>query len=120
MATRTKGTVFRVTGLRASGPDDEIIEALSTAISEKLKNHGRSNPILTHDAALVPSCYNNEEKAALVEFCGGVPAFLAEIVSNPLGDWQVEMGDTDISFDQHFLGFTQLYTPQPGSPTTAE
>jgi hypothetical protein len=49
-----------------------------------------------------------------------VPAFLSELVANPLGDWQVEMGDTDISFDQHFFGFTQLYTPELGSSVTAE
>ena len=117
---RMKGTVFRVTGFRASGPDDEIIEALRTVISENMTNQERSNPNLAHDAAIVPSCYNNDEKIALVQFYGGVPTFLAEIVSNPLGDWQVEMGDTDISFDQHFFGFTQLYTPQLGSVTTAE
>jgi hypothetical protein len=27
---------------------------------------------------------------------------------DPLGDWQVEIGDDDISFDCHFFGFTQL------------
>jgi hypothetical protein len=35
----------------------------------------------------VPSCYDNEEKIALVEFRGGVPAFLSELMANPLGDW---------------------------------
>lgn len=61
-----------------------------------------------------------KKKVALVEFYGGVPAFLSELTTNPLGDWQVEMGDTDISFDQHFFGFTQLYTPKPDAPVTAE
>jgi hypothetical protein len=48
--------------------------------------------------AIVPSCYDNErEKVALLEFRGGFPNFLSELKANPLGDWQVEMGDTDIT-----------------------
>jgi hypothetical protein len=118
MAARNKGTVFRVTGLPASQPDNELNEALNAAIDDNLAEDEQSK--LTVNAAIVPSCYDNDEKVALVEFHGGVPAFLSELMANPLGDWQVEMGDTDISFDQHFFGFTQLYTPKPGSPATAE
>ena len=118
MAGRKRGIVFRVNGLPASGSDDEINKALKDAIDESLADYEKSK-LITY-AAIVPSCYDNEEKTALVEFCGGVPAFLADLVSNPLGDFQVEMGDTDINFDQHFLGFTQLYTAQSGSSTIAE
>ncbi|KFY48968.1 hypothetical protein V495_00865, partial [Pseudogymnoascus sp. VKM F-4514 (FW-929)] len=116
MAAKKKGIVFRVTGLPASQPDDELKEALKAAIDKEDESSK-----VTPNAAIVPSCYNNDEKVALVEFQGGVPAFLSELMADPLGDCQVEMGDdTDISFDQHFFGFTQLYTPKPGSPTTAE
>jgi hypothetical protein len=118
MSARKKGTVFRVTGLPTSQSDDELNEALKAAIDDNLAEDEQSK--LTVNAAIVPSCYGNDEKVALVEFYGGVPAFLSELMANPLGDWQVEMGDTDISFDQHFFGFTQLYTPKPGSPATAE
>lgn len=119
MAVTKKGIVFRVTGLPASQPDDELKEALKAAIDNNLEEDEPSK--VTFNAAIVPSCYNNDEKVALVEFQGGVPAFLSELKANPLGDYQVEIGDdTDISFDQHFFGFTQLYTPKPGSPTTAE
>jgi hypothetical protein len=118
MASRKKGTVFRVTGLPASQPDDELKEALKAAIDDNLAADEQSKP--TTNAAIVPSCYDNDEKVALVEFHGGVPAFLSELMANPLGDWVAEMADTDISFDQHFFGFTQLYTPKPGSPATAE
>ncbi|KFZ17122.1 hypothetical protein V501_01888 [Pseudogymnoascus sp. VKM F-4519 (FW-2642)] len=119
MAARNKGTVFRVTGLSALQPDDELKVALKAAIDDNLADDEQSK--LTPNIAIVPSCYDNDEKVALVEFHGGVPAFLSELMDNPLGDWQVEMGDdTDISFDQHFFGFTQLYAPKPGSPTTAE
>ena len=117
MAARNKGTVFRVTGLPAFQPDDELKAALKATINDNLAEDEQSK--LKPNTAIVPSCYN-AEKIALVEFHSGVPAFLSELVANPLGDWQVEMGDTDISFDQHFFGFTQLYSPTPGSPATAE
>ncbi|KAF1966817.1 hypothetical protein BU23DRAFT_661619 [Bimuria novae-zelandiae CBS 107.79] len=134
MAARKRGPVFRVTGLPASQADDELVASLKAAIDDNLAEDERSKltapPAIVPSGycalrllcppAIVPSCYDNAEKVALVEFHGGVPAFLAGLMADPLGDWQVEMGDTDISFDQHFFGFTQLYTPKPGSPATAD
>lgn len=70
--------------LPASGSDDEINTALKDAIEESLADDEKSK-LITY-AAIVPSCYDNDEKTVLVEFCGGVPGFLAEQVSNPLGD----------------------------------
>ena len=118
MATTKKGIVFRVTGLQALGSDDELHKTLKAVIDDNLADDERSK--LIFNVAIVPSCYDNNSNAALVEFYGGIPAFLASLTANPLGNWQVEMGDTDINFDQHFFGFTQLYTPIPGSPATAE
>jgi hypothetical protein len=119
MASRKKGTVFRVTGLSASQPDDALNAALKAAIDDNLSEEERSE--LGVSTVIVPSCYDHEqERVALVEFHGGVPTFLAELIANPLGDWQMEMGDTDISFDCYFFGFTQLYTPKPDVPVTAE
>ncbi|OBU01690.1 hypothetical protein VE01_00202 [Pseudogymnoascus verrucosus] len=118
MASRKKGTVFRVTGLPASLPDDELNQALKAAINDNLEKDEPSK--VTPNTAIVPSCNDNDEKVALVEFHGGVPAFLSELMVNPLGDCQVEMGDIDINFDQHFFGFTQLYALEPGSPATAD
>lgn len=115
---RAKSPVFRVTGLPASRPDDKLIELLRAAINENLAEEEQSKPAAT--IAIVPWCYGHDEKVALVEFHGGAPAFLSELTDNPLGDWQVEMGDTDISFDQHFFGFTQLYTTKADSPVTSE
>ncbi|KFZ18845.1 hypothetical protein V501_00985 [Pseudogymnoascus sp. VKM F-4519 (FW-2642)] len=117
MATR-KALFFASPAFPASQPDDDLNEALKAAIDDNLAEDEKSK--LTVKAAIMPSCYDNDEKVALVEFHGGVPAFLSELMANPLGDWQVEMGDTDISFDQHFFGFTQLYTPKLGSPATAD
>jgi hypothetical protein len=42
------------------------------------------------------------------------------LIKNPLGDWPVEMDDTDINFDRHFFGFTQLYATEPGKEVVAE
>jgi hypothetical protein len=118
MVARKKGPVFRVTGLPALQADEELTASLKAAIDDHMAEDEISKLAVT--ATIVPSCYDDAEKVALVEFHGGVPAFLSELVANPLGDLQVEMGDTDISFDQHFFGFTQLYTSEPRSPATAE
>lgn len=118
MAARQKGPVFRVTGLPASQLDDALDKSLKATIVESLSEEEKSKLVIS--TVIVPSCYDNEQSVALVEFRGGVPAFLSELEANPLGDWQVEMGETDISFDCHFLGFTQLYTPKPEAPITAE
>ena len=55
-----------------------------------------------------------------MEFKGGNLKFLSQLGYNPLGDWQVEMADEDISFDCHFFGFTQLYATTPRHPITAK
>ena len=118
MVARKKGPVFRVTGLPALPADEELAASLRAAIDENLTEDEQSSLDVT--ATIMPSCYDDAEKVALVEFHGGVPAFLSELAANPLSGWQVEMGDTDISFDQHFFGFTQLYISEPGSPATAK
>jgi hypothetical protein len=125
--SRRKAPVFRVRGLPAPQRDDELDDELDDKLNAKLKATIEDNlseeekSRLTFSVAIVPSCYNNEHKRdALVEFYGRVPQFLSALEKNPLGDWQVEMGDTDINFDCHFWGFTQLYTPKLDAPVTAE
>lgn len=119
MASRKNGTIFRVTGLPALLREDELNTALKTTIKGNLSEDEKSTP--NFSTAIVPSCYDNEhERVALVEFHSGIPLFLSELVENPLGDWQVEIGDTDINFDCYFWGFTQLYTPKLDTPVTAE
>ncbi|KAH8689250.1 hypothetical protein GQ44DRAFT_637548 [Phaeosphaeriaceae sp. PMI808] len=119
MAARKKGPVFRVTGLPASQPDDALNATLKATIEDNLSEEEKSK--LRVDTVIVPSCYDNEqERVALVEFHGGVPDFLSELVADPLADWQVEMGDIDISFDCHFFGFTQLYAPKLDAPVAAD
>ncbi|PTB40369.1 hypothetical protein M441DRAFT_459641 [Trichoderma asperellum CBS 433.97] len=115
-ATRQKNLVFRVTGLLASQTNDALVDFIRKNL---LKGEEQSQLKVT--ASIVPSCSNNEqERVALVEFGGRVPDFLSALVANPLEDWQVEMGNVDINFDQHFFGFTQLYTPKADRPVTAD
>jgi len=120
MAATKKGPIFRVTGLPADQPDDALKARLKVAIDGNLSEEERSKIVLAM-MAIVPSCYDSErEKVALLEFRGGLPDFLSELKANPIGDWQVEMSDTDINFDRHFFGFTQLYATEPREPVTAE
>jgi hypothetical protein len=118
MTVAKKGPVLRITGLAASQPDEGLTASLKAAISDNLTNEEKSKTDVR--VAVVPSCYNNEEKVALVECRGGLPAFLSELTADPLGESQMEMGNIDINFDQHFFGFTQLYTPTPNAPVVAE
>ncbi|KAH7385972.1 hypothetical protein BKA66DRAFT_490292 [Pyrenochaeta sp. MPI-SDFR-AT-0127] len=123
MAARRRGPILRVRGLSASLPDVKLKATLAAAIGDNLLEEEK--PQLRLDIAIVPSCYNSaeaceQERVALVEFQGGMPVFLSELTANPLQEWQMEMGDTDINFDQHFFGFTQLYTPKPGVSVTAD
>ena len=122
MASARNSTVFRVTGLLTTQPDSVLDTLLNAAINSNLLEEERSG-IVRVKTVVLPSCYDEKqeyERVALVEFHGGVPQFLSELMVNPLGDWQVEMDDTDINFDRHFFGFTQLYTPEPGAPISAE
>jgi hypothetical protein len=118
MPSKKKGPVFRVTGLPADRPDPELNIALRTAIGENLSDEEK--PRLGFTMTIVPSCYNDLERVALVEFHDGVPGFLSNLVVDPLENWQVEMDDEDISFHQHFLGFTQLYIIKSDAPVTAD
>ncbi|KAM0252581.1 hypothetical protein ACHAQJ_007618, partial [Trichoderma viride] len=114
--TRQKNLVFRVTGLLASQTNDALVDFIRKNLLE-----GAEQSQLKVTASIVPSCSNNaQERVALVEFGGRVPDFLSALVANPLEDWQVEMGNVDINFDQHFFGFTQLYTPKADKPVTAD
>ena len=118
MVAVKKGPVLRVTGLAASQPDEELAASLEAAIDSDLTDEEKAR--IDVRMAIVPSCYDNKERVALVECRGGLPAFLSELTADPLGESQMEMGDTDVNFDQHFFGFTQLYTPASDTPVVAE
>jgi hypothetical protein len=119
MASQKKSHVFRVTGLSRERLDEELKTALHEALNNNFADDERSH--IKAEITIVPSCYESDtERAALVQFRGGVPQFLRELRVDPLGDWQVEMGDDDVNFDCHFFGFTQLYASDEKEPVVAE
>lgn len=71
MAAKRKGSVFRVTGLPASQPDDTLTTSLIVIINDKLNEKERQE--LHIEAAIVSTCYNEGRRVALVEFCDKVP-----------------------------------------------
>ena len=120
MNSARTSTVFRVTGLPTTSPDNELDTLLKDAIYSELLEAERSG-IEIRTVVLHYCNYEEHERVALVDFRGGVPKFLSTLMVDPLRYWQIEMvEDTDINFDRHFFGFTQLYAPQPDVPISAE
>ena len=107
MEPSIRPTVVRVRGF--VGLKLEVAEAsLRRVIDERLPASLSDN---SYEFSFVPSCDDENESVALVEFRHGLPEFLSQLRQNPLGSWQVfanELND-DLSFDRHFIGFTQLY-----------
>ncbi|KAJ5358338.1 uncharacterized protein N7496_010751 [Penicillium cataractarum] len=110
------------TGLDGFGhgrPDGDLKAALQKVLDDSFTDDERSQ--IKAEITIVPSCYESDtQRVALVQFRGGVPQFLGELRIDPLGAWQVEMGDDDINFDSHFFGFTQLYAPDENEPVVAD
>ena len=117
MFAKKKGTIFRVTGLRAERSDEDLNLVLRSVIIKNLSEDERRHRFTT---AIVPSLDDDQERVALVEFLDAVPGFLHALVADPLKEWQTEVGNGDLNFDQHFFGFTQLYTPNYSTKITAE
>ncbi|KAL5360968.1 hypothetical protein BJX96DRAFT_77056 [Aspergillus floccosus] len=103
MASHRKSYVFRVTGLSRELPDNVLKTALQEILHDYFADDERSQ--IQTEITIVPSYYESDiQRVALVQFRGGMPRFLDELRVNPLGDWQVEIGDDNISFDCHFFG----------------
>ncbi|KAH8747562.1 hypothetical protein BGZ57DRAFT_169214 [Hyaloscypha finlandica] len=118
MASSRKSTVFRVTGLPLDKPESEPRSTLEETIRSLLTEDERQYEVAI---TCIPMCDGSQTRsAALVEFKGGDPKFLSQLEHNPLGGWQVKMGDDVVNFDRHFFGFTQLYPTTPGHPITAD
>jgi hypothetical protein len=118
MPPSRRTTVFRVRGLSAAELD-KAEDSLMATINEHLSDKERQTT--ETQITIVPSCDDEDELNALVDFTGDIPDFLSELTANPLRDWQVETKDADdISFDRHFHGFTRLYNTGPKSAITAE
>ena len=118
MATAIRSTIYRVTGLPIDKAENEIQSTLAEIIHNLLTEDEKNQAKV--EITCIPSCDGTQTSSALVEFKGASPEFLSRLTHNPLGNWQVEMGDEDINFDRHFFGFTQLYSTAPSQPVTAE
>jgi hypothetical protein len=119
MATVNGSIYFRVTGAPWEGFYEEVESALRKVILDNLTKEEQQKQ--QHHISVLPSCDPDDRTCvALVEFKDGVPNFLSSLIQKPLADWQVEMRDTDMTFDRHFFGFTQLYIPRGGHSVSAE
>ncbi|KAK2596194.1 hypothetical protein QQS21_006399 [Conoideocrella luteorostrata] len=117
--TKSQGLVVRLTRLSAAKPSDELVDELADMLAGNLSEEEKRYP--PPSITIVPSCYDSyREKVALIEFNGGIPRFLSALADNPLCEWQVVFDNTDVSFDQRFFGFTQLYSTTSEAETTAE
>jgi hypothetical protein len=117
MASKARPKVFRVTGLPASDNLAEMELQLREVILDEFTKEERQ--CLEVGIQCVPAC-GSDGLSALVKFSGGSPLFLSDLERDPLGIYQLEMGDDDITFDLHFFGFTQLYQTAQDKPITAE
>ena len=110
--------MVRVRGF--TGCELEIAEvSLRRVIEEQLPALLPGN---NYELCFVPVCDDGNEPIALVEFRHGLPEFLLQVRHNPLDSWQVfvdELND-DLSFDTHFIGFTQLYDQDSSQGIIAE
>jgi hypothetical protein len=119
MVSQRKSHVFRVTGLSRKLLDKDLATAVQEALADDFANDERSH--IKADITILPSSYEGDiQRVALVQFRGRVPQFLHGLRVDPLGDWQVEIGDDDINFDCHFFGFTQRYALDENEPVVAE
>jgi hypothetical protein len=113
MASGIRSTFFRVTGFHNNQAESDIRSKINYLMTEDERQRVVA-------ISCIPSCDGSQTTNALVEFRGGNPKFLSHLDHDPLGDWQVEIGDEDINFDRHFFGFTQLYPTAPGVAVAAE
>ena len=95
--------VIRVRGLPLDRQTAKALteEAITTNLTES------TNFRIT----IIPSCIFSDETVALVDFeC--LPKFLSSLEINHLDSWETSVHGTDLSFDKHFIGFTQLSDPE--------
>ena len=111
-------TVLRAQGLPAIG-SAAAEELLRKIIDERREVTEQE---ITSNITIVPSCFDEKELTALLDFPRGLPGFLKRLHDNPLSSVQLttDASSDDLSFDAHFHGFTQLYETDPLQPIAAE
>ena len=106
MSSRAKSPVFRASGLIRDQSDELLHSTLKKTLTDHFTAEEKFK--IQIEVTILPSCYDLKQRLALVQFQGGIPQCVSGLIANPLGDWQLEMDNTDINFDCHFFGFTQL------------
>ena len=118
MESSLHSTVARVQGftnLKLEFAEVSLRRIINERLSASLPNNN-------YGLSFVSSCNSGNELFALVDFRHGLPDFLSQLRQNPLDSWQVFVDelDDDLSFDRHFIGFTQLYNPDSSQGIIAE
>src|SRR2546429_6978890 len=98
MASSSPSTVFRVTGLPLDKAELDVKSKLFETIRGLLTEDEQHRAGMT--ITCIPSCDGDQTSNALLEFKGGNPKFLLQLDRNPLGDWQLVVGDEDINIDR--------------------
>lgn len=105
-------TVFRVTGIPLATTLDHLITILTTEFSSETD----IRPDIDN-CSLSPSCYDERNQTALIQFTPRAPRPLESLANND--DYLIDIGSGyDIAIDQDFYGLTQLYPTT--EPITAE
>ncbi|KAJ8109396.1 hypothetical protein OPT61_g7492 [Boeremia exigua] len=119
MSFKPKGPVVRVSGLPQCGgrfTNSQLDNLLRRALQKHvLYKDKRALSVHELSVEIVPSCTNDSEQVALVEFHDGLPDCFSG-----LGTERIKTDQLDVSIDNHFYGFTQLYRPKAGAPITAD
>jgi hypothetical protein len=86
--------------------DEQARSFLRAAIYVEL---GEERKRLKIGIEIIPCCYREGQRSALVHFVGGDPKFTFDQDGQPKEEFQISVDSADINFDRNFYGFTQMY-----------
>jgi hypothetical protein len=87
--------------------DQQAESFLKAAILIELSSDERSS--LKTRIEILPSCYHDNIRSALLHFRNGVPKFLQSSTNELVEECQTDVYDVDLNIDRNFYGFTQMY-----------
>lgn len=105
---------YRIQGFPPSCVAEKAREILFTLVSAEERD--------TFDPRIrmVPTCGDADGGLTALLVTDRAPHFLDYLDYNPQGGYELEIVGEQLTFDRHFFGFTQLYTPAPSQPINAE
>jgi hypothetical protein len=95
---------------RQLSEDQQARAFLMAAIRVELAEEERT--ILKVGIEIIPCCYRDGQRSALVHFVGGDPTFTFDQKGQPKDEFQISVDSADINFDRNFYGFTQMYATE--------